>query len=94
MMHYIAKSIHYPDDDRTTATEPQIGRPRKMTGRGQRMPRSIVRRGWQPSSKLHVALALAQEQCVESLMDGFPWPSSCIQALRHNVLCKASYAVL
>lgn len=45
------------------------------------------------TSKLS-AFRLAQEQCVGASWNGFPWLSSCIQTLHHQVQCKALDAVV
>ncbi|CAI9533126.1 unnamed protein product, partial [Staurois parvus] len=85
----------------TTATQPPIGRPRHMTGRGgQRMLKRTVRRSYQLSAEsiakdlqtwcgLQMSPTVRREQ-------GFPppWPSSCIQAFHHQVQCKASDALV
>ncbi|CAI9587448.1 unnamed protein product, partial [Staurois parvus] len=49
---------------------------------------------WLKTSKLCEAFRLAQQQCVETFLNGFPWLSSCIQALHHQMQCKASDAVV
>ena len=61
---------------RTTATQPRSGKPRKMTEQGQWMLRRTVRkvanflqRQLLQTSKLDVAVRLAQEQRVESFME-------------------------
>ncbi|CAI9592322.1 unnamed protein product [Staurois parvus] len=60
----------------TTATQPQSGRPRKMTKRGQCMLKRTVCRSRQMSAesiakdpKSCVTFRLAQHQCVESFME-------------------------
>ncbi|CAI9578858.1 unnamed protein product, partial [Staurois parvus] len=59
----------------TTATQPQSGRPHKMTELDQLMLKRIVCRSRQLSAEsiakdlLHVAFRLAQQQCVESFME-------------------------
>jgi len=83
----------------TTATQPQRGRHRKMTERGQRMliahsAHMIVNFLQSQSlqtSKLHVAFKLAQEQCVESFME---WVSMAEQLHLSEVQCRASNAVV
>ncbi|CAI9610390.1 unnamed protein product, partial [Staurois parvus] len=74
----------------TTATQPLSGRPCKMTERGQRKLKCAeVRRSCQLSILKHlqnVVFRLAS-------WNGFPWPNSCLQALHHQVQCKASDAV-
>ncbi|CAI9613333.1 unnamed protein product, partial [Staurois parvus] len=78
----------------TTATQPPSGRPRHMTGRGQRMLKSTKCRSRQLSAEsitkdlqTFCGLQRASWNC-------FPWPSSCIQALHHQVQCKALDAVV
>ncbi|CAI9565970.1 unnamed protein product, partial [Staurois parvus] len=71
----------------TTATQPPSGRPRHMTERGQRMLKRTVRRSRQLSAE-SIAKDL-QTWCglQRASWNGFPWPSSCIQALHHQVHC-------
>ncbi|CAI9580819.1 unnamed protein product [Staurois parvus] len=86
----------------TAATQPPSGRPRHMTEQGQRMLKRTVRRSRQLSAE-SIAKDL-QTWCVLQIstttvsrelhgMD-FLWPSSCIQALHHQVQCKAPDAVV
>ncbi|CAI9544552.1 unnamed protein product [Staurois parvus] len=78
----------------TTATQPPSGRPRKMTERSQHMLKHTVCRSQQLSAE-SIAKDL-QTSCglQRAPWNGFPWPSSCIQALHHQVQCKASDAVV
>ncbi|CAI9594041.1 unnamed protein product, partial [Staurois parvus] len=78
----------------TTATQPPSGRPRHMTGRGQRMLKRTVRRSHQLSAE-SIAKDL-QTWCglQRASWNGFPWPSSCIQAFHHQVQCKTLDAMV
>ncbi|CAI9542510.1 unnamed protein product, partial [Staurois parvus] len=62
-----------------------------MTVQGQRMKRTVRR-----SHQLSAESIPKDLQTLCSLQraswNGFPWPSSCIQALPHQVLCKAQDA--
>ncbi|CAI9597884.1 unnamed protein product, partial [Staurois parvus] len=86
----------------TTATQPPSGRPRHMTGRGQRMLKRTVRRSHQLSAEsiakdlqTWCGLQMSPTTVRRELHGmGFPWPSSCIQAFHHQVQCKASDAVV
>ncbi|CAI9618058.1 unnamed protein product [Staurois parvus] len=60
----------------TTATQPPIGRPHKMTEQGQRMLKHTVHRSHQLSAEsiakglqISCGFRLAQQQCVESSME-------------------------
>ncbi|CAI9572619.1 unnamed protein product [Staurois parvus] len=58
-----------------------------MTEQGQCMLKCTVRRNHQLSAEsiakdLQTSCGL---QCIESFMEWFPWPNSCIQALHHQV---------
>ncbi|CAI9536173.1 unnamed protein product, partial [Staurois parvus] len=78
----------------TTATQPQSGRPRKMTEQGQCMLTSTVCRSRQLSAE-SIAKDLQTSCCLQrALWNGFSWLSSCIQALHHQVKCKVLDAVL
>ncbi|CAI9544600.1 unnamed protein product, partial [Staurois parvus] len=86
----------------TTATQPPSGRPRHMTGRGQRMLKCTVRRSRQLSAEsiakdlqTWCGLQMSPTTVRRELHGmGFPWPSSCIQAFHHQVQCKATDAVV
>ena len=87
----------------TTATQPPSGRPRKLMEWGQWMLRRIVSRGRQLSAEsittdlqtscgLQISSRTVLQQ--RASWNGFPWPSSCIQAIHHQVQCKAWDAVV
>ncbi|CAI9607827.1 unnamed protein product [Staurois parvus] len=80
----------------TTATQPQSGRPRKMTERGQHMLKCTeVANCLQSIAKdLQTLCGLQISTTTRVSWNGFPWPSSCIHALHHQVQCKASDAVV
>ena len=72
----------------TTATQPQSGRPCKITERGQRMLRRTVRRSRQLSSE-------SRTVCRELHGMGFHGRAAALhRALHHQVQCKASDAVV
>ncbi|CAI9599251.1 unnamed protein product, partial [Staurois parvus] len=77
-----------------TASQPPSGRLQKMTERGQRMLMHTVRRSRQLSAE-SIAKDL-QTSCglQRASWNGFPWASSCTQALHHQVQCKASDVVV
>ncbi|CAI9564823.1 unnamed protein product [Staurois parvus] len=83
----------------TTATQPQSGRPHKMTERGQRMLKHPMCRSCQLSAEsiakdLQTSCGLQiSTQRERASCNGFPWLNSCIQVLHHQVQCKESYAV-
>ncbi|CAI9559563.1 unnamed protein product [Staurois parvus] len=79
----------------TTVTQPQSGKPRKMTEWGQCMLKRTVRRSHQLSAE-SIAKDL-QTSCVLQIstterreLHGMGF--SCIPALRHQMQCKASDA--
>ncbi|CAI9566389.1 unnamed protein product, partial [Staurois parvus] len=79
----------------TTPTQPQSGRPCKMTVWGQRMLKCTVCRSLQLSAEsiakdIKTACGLQINSGYRASWNGFPWPSSCIQALHHQVLYNAS----
>ncbi|CAI9584656.1 unnamed protein product, partial [Staurois parvus] len=77
-----------------TETQPRSGRPRKMTEQGQCMLKRTVRRSCQLSAE-SIAKDLQPSFGLQiSSWNGFPWPSSYIQALHHQVQCKPSDAVV
>ncbi|CAI9582282.1 unnamed protein product, partial [Staurois parvus] len=78
----------------TTTTQPPSGRPRHMTERGQRMLKRTVSRSRQLSAE-SIAKDL-QTWCglQRASWNGFPWPSSHIQAFYHQVQCKIANAVV
>ncbi|CAI9550260.1 unnamed protein product [Staurois parvus] len=85
----------------TTATQPPSGRSRHMTERGQRMLKRTVRRSRQMSAEsiakdlqTWCGLQMSTTTVRRDSWNGFPWPSSCIQALHHQVQCKALDAVV
>ncbi|CAI9609537.1 unnamed protein product [Staurois parvus] len=61
-----------------------------MTERGQCMLKRTVWRRCQLSAEL-IAKDLQTSCCLfhRASWNGFPWPSSCNQALHHQVECKA-----
>ncbi|CAI9567635.1 unnamed protein product, partial [Staurois parvus] len=70
----------------TTATQPPSGRPRHMTEQGQRMLKRMVRRSHQLSAEsiakdlqTWCGLQISTTTVCRELMNGFPWPSSCIR---------------
>ncbi|CAI9610089.1 unnamed protein product, partial [Staurois parvus] len=84
----------------TTVTQPQSGRPRKMTERGQRMLKRTMLRSCQLSAEsiakdlqTSCGLQISTTTVRRASWNGFPWQSSCIQALHHQVQCKVSDAV-
>ncbi|CAI9576255.1 unnamed protein product, partial [Staurois parvus] len=84
-----------------TATQPESGRPHKITEWGQLMLKCTVCRSWQLSAEsiakdLQTACDLQIRTTVHRELHGmgFRWLSSCIQALHHQVQCKASDAVV
>jgi len=85
---------------RMTATRPQSGRPGKMAERGQRMLRRILRRGCQLSAEsvatdLQTSCGLhISSRTVLRELHGMGFHGNCIQAIHHQVQCKASDAVL
>ncbi|CAI9608715.1 unnamed protein product [Staurois parvus] len=64
-----------------------------MTERGHRMLKRTVHRSRQLSAQ-SIAKDL-QTSCglQRASWNGFPWPISCMQALHHQVQCKASEVV-
>ncbi|CAI9584275.1 unnamed protein product, partial [Staurois parvus] len=78
----------------TTATQPPSGRPRKMTEQSQCMLKRTVRRSCQLSAESIAKYLQTSCGLQRASWNGFPWPSSCNQALHHQVQCKASDAVV
>lgn len=86
----------------TTATQPQSGRPHKFTEWGRRMLSRIVLKCRQRSADSITAdfktfLGIntsAQKLCAGNFMAGFPWPSSCMEALLHWEQCQGSDGVV
>ena len=76
----------------TTATQPRSGRPRKITERAQCMLRRTVRRSRQLSAESTATdlqtlcgLQISSRTVRRASWNGFPWPSSCMQASHHQV---------
>ncbi|CAI9553849.1 unnamed protein product, partial [Staurois parvus] len=78
----------------TTATQPQSGRPCKMTEQGQRMLKYTVRRSHQLSAESIGKDLQALYGLQSASWNGFPCSSSCFKVLHHQVQCKASDAVV
>ncbi|CAI9616114.1 unnamed protein product [Staurois parvus] len=87
----------------TTATQPPSGRPRKMTEQGQRMLKHTLCRSHQlsaesiakdPQTSCGLQISTTTVHTERASWNGFPWPSSCIQGLYHQVQCKALDAVV
>ena len=81
----------------TTAAQPRSGRPRKMTERGQRMLRRRGRRlsaesiatDLQTSCGLQISSGTERRE-----LHGMGFHGNCIQAIHHQVQCKALDAVV
>ena len=81
----------------TTATQPRSGRQRKITERGQRLLRHMVHKSGQRSAdsiakgfRASTGINVSTKTAPGASWNGFPWPSSCMQASCHQVQCQVS----